>query len=225
MTDAVPSLSAKITLVRHGQSIANAGGIATNHHSNPLTELGHSQARAFAEIFSGSPTLFLRSSYLRAQQTSVPLLQKLSTVPVEEWDIHEFSYLEPTEEATDEQLRPRILEYWGRSDPAYIDGPSVESFTAFLDRVRNAAKRLAQTPPDEHVVVFTHGFWMQAFRLILLFPDATDAELMLHFRRFHFAHFINNTEALEFEVRQGKIYMLGQEHLSGFLLEGEPASV
>jgi probable phosphoglycerate mutase len=225
MTDASPSLSAKITLVRHGQSIANAGGIATNHHTNPLTELGHSQARAFAEIFSGSPTLFLRSRYLRAQQTSEPLLQKLSTVPVEDWDVHEFSYLEPTEEATDEQLKPRILEYWGRSDPDYLDGPSVESFSAFLDRVRDAAQRLAQTPPGEHVVVFTHGFWMQAFRLLLLFPDATDAELMQHFRRFHFAHFVNNTEALEFEVRQGQIHMLGQQHLNGFVLEGEPSPV
>lgn len=224
MTDA-SSLSAKITLVRHGQSIANAGGKSTDHTTNPLTELGHAQARSFAEAFTGSPTRFLRSSYLRAQQTSNPLLQKLSTVPVEEWDVHEFTYLEPTEEATDEQLMPRITEYWQRSDPSHIDGPSVESFSFFLDRVRNATQRLSQLPPGEHVVIFTHGFWMQAFRLLLLFPDATDAELMPHFRRFHFAHFIDNTEALEFEVRDGRIHMLQQQHLRNFSLEGEPSHV
>jgi probable phosphoglycerate mutase len=221
-TNSTSSSGAKIILVRHGQSVANAGGRSSDHTTNPLTELGHTQARSFAEAFSGSPTRFICSSYLRARQTSEPLLQKLCEVPVENWPIHEFTYLEPTHATTDEQLMPRITEYWGRNDPAHIDGPTVESFSSFLDRVRDALMRLAQTPPGEHIVIFTHGFWMQAFRLLLLFPNATDAELMANFRRFHFNHFIDNTEALEFEVRNGQIHMLGQQHLNDFSLEGEP---
>ncbi|MEO6911626.1 MAG: histidine phosphatase family protein [Edaphobacter sp.] len=214
-------LCAKIVLVRHGQSVANAGGVSTDQLTNPLTELGHAQARAFAEAFSGSPTRFIRSTYIRARQTSEPLLQKLPMVPVEEWPIHEFTYLEPTVYQTDDQQMPRILEYWGRNDPAYIDGPSVESFSHFMGRVRDTSKRLAQAAPGEHIVVFTHGFWMQAFRLLLLFPGATDAELMPNFRRFHFAHFLSNTEALEFDALNGEICMLGQHHLSDFSLEEE----
>lgn len=225
MTDAPSSLSAKIILVRHGQSVANAGGLTSHQLNNPLTELGHEQARSFAEAFSGSPTRFICSHYLRARQTSEPLLQKLSAVPVEDWPVYEFTYLEPTHEATDEQLMPRITEYWGRCDPAHINGPGVESFSNFLDRIRDAAKRLAQTPPGDYIVIFTHGFWMQAFRLLLLFPNATDTELMANFRRFHFNNFIDNTETLEFEVRNGQIHMLEQQHLNDFSLEGEPSHV
>ena len=62
---------------------------------------------------------------------------------------------------------------------------------------------------------------MQAFRLVLLFPDATDAELMSNFRRFHFVNLIQNVDSLEFEVRDGKIRLIGQPHLTGFTLQGE----
>jgi broad specificity phosphatase PhoE len=225
MTDSTSAPNAKITLVRHGQSLANAGGVCADHTTNPLTGLGQSQARAFAEAFCGSPTRFICSHYLRARQTSEPLLQKLSSIPVEEWPVHELTYLEPRCPTTDEELMPRAAEYWKRNDSAHIDGPSVESFSSFLERVRAVVRRLAQTPPGEHIVIFTHGFWMQAFRLLLLFPKATDAELMRNFRRFHFDHFIDNTEALEFEVRNGEIHMLGQQHLNKFSLEGEPTHV
>lgn len=225
LTNSAPVPSTKIILVRHGQSLANAGGKSTDHTTNPLTELGHTQARAFAEAFTGLPTRFICSSYLRARQTSEPLLEKLCDVPVEHWPIHEFTYLKQIQAASDEELKPRIAEYWGRNDPAHIDGQGLESFSLFLDRVRDAAKRLATMPPGEHIVIFTHGFWIQAFRLLLLFPNATDAELMANFRRFHFNHFIDNTEALEFELRNGQIHMLGQQHLNDFSLEGEPTHV
>ena len=221
-TNMATASGAKIILVRHGQSLANAGGMCGDHTTNPLTELGREQARAFAESFRGSPTRFIRSHYLRARQTAEPLLAKFPAVPVEDWPVHEFSYLALTCPVTDELLMPRAMVFWQRADPAHIDGSDVESFTAFLTRVRGAANRLAAMPAGEHIVVFTHGFWMQAFRMHLLFPQATDAELMRSFRRFHNGHFIANTEALEFEARNGRIHMLGQEHLTNFSLEGEP---
>ena len=46
---------------------------------------------------------------------------------------------------------------------------------------------------------------MQAFRLIVLFPHATDAELMQNFLQFHLDNFIKNVDLLEFEIRDGKI--------------------
>lgn len=222
----VPASGAKIILVRHGQSLANAGGLCDGDHStNPLTDLGREQARAFAEEFSGLPTRFIRSQYLRARQTSEPLLARLSDVPVEEWPVHELSYLAINCPTTDEGLMPRAKVFWQRGDPAHIDGPGVESFSEFLARVRSVIGKLAKMPAGEHIVVFTHGFWMQAFRLLLLFPQATDAEIMRSFRRFHNSHFIANTEALEFEVRDGRIHMIGQQHLTDFSLEGDPAHV
>jgi 2,3-bisphosphoglycerate-dependent phosphoglycerate mutase len=213
----------RILLVRHGQSLANAGGIPPDHITNPLTELGHAQARAFAEGVSCTPTLFLHSPFLRAHQTAEPMLQQFPDVPVEEWPIHEFTYLEPARHngTNEEQQMPHILKYWESPDPAYIDGPGAESFTQFLDRTREAIHRLAEMAPGGCVVVFTHGFWMQAFRLLLLFPNATDAKLMQDFRRFHFHPFIEPTDSLEFVVREGKIELVGQPHLNGFALSGE----
>jgi 2,3-bisphosphoglycerate-dependent phosphoglycerate mutase len=223
MTDSDTPLTTKILLVRHGQSVANAGGAPPDHTTNPLTELGHAQAKAFAEGFSCTPTLFLHSPFTRARQTAEPLLQRFPDVPVEEWPIHEFTYLEPARHngTNEEQQMPYISKYWERPDPAYIAGPGAESFTQFLDRAREAIQRLIRMAPGGCVVVFTHGFVMQAFRLLLLFPHATDAELMANFRRFHFDHFIENTDSLEFEVRGSKIELVGQPHLTGFILPGE----
>ena len=223
MTDSPSTKTTRILLVRHGQSVANAGGAAPDHITNPLTELGHAQAKAFAEGFDCTPTLFLHSPFLRTRQTAEPLLQRFPDVPVEEWPIHEFTYLEPTRHngTNEAQQMPHILKYWERPDPTYLDGPGAETFTQFLDRARSAILRFAQMAHGGCVVVFTHGFMMQAIRLLLLFPDATDAELMANFRRFYESHFITNTEALEFEVRGSKIELVGQLYLNAFTLLGE----
>jgi probable phosphoglycerate mutase len=72
------------------------------------------------------------------------------------------------------------------------------------------------------IVVFTHGFFMQAIRILLLFPYATDQQLMSNFRRFHFVNFIQNLEAIELEAINGQLRMVGQQHLTAFTLQGEP---
>jgi probable phosphoglycerate mutase len=75
--------------------------------------------------------------------------------------------------------------------------------------------------PGGCIVLFTHGYFMQAFRLVLLFPNATDAELMANFQRFHLVNLIQNADSLEFEVCDGKIRFIGQPRLMGFTLQGE----
>jgi probable phosphoglycerate mutase len=220
MTDSTTQQTTRIILVRHGQSVANAGGIPPDHITNPLTELGHAQAKAFAESFNCSPTLFLVSPFLRARQTAEPLLERFPDVPVEEWPIHEFTYLEPSRHngTNEEQQMPHILEYWERGDPSYVAGPGAESFTMFLDRAREAIRRFVRLPAGGCVVVFTHGLLMQAFRLVTLFPHATDAELMANFRRFHFDNFLENTETIELEAVDGQIRLVGQPQLASFKL-------
>jgi len=222
MTEPASPASTRIILVRHGQSVTNAGGRATDQVSNPLTELGRAQSRDFAERLDCKPTLFVTSSFLRAQQTSEPLRERFPDVPVEEWPIHEFSFLNSAlHRGTSEADRePHVIAYWRREDPAYMDGPEAESFSLFLDRAREAIRRLASSNPGGCVVVFTHGFFMQAIRLVLLFPDATDAELMANFRRFHLLNLIQNIGSLEFEVRDGKIQLIKPLHQRDFTLQG-----
>jgi probable phosphoglycerate mutase len=214
-----------VLLVRHGQSLANAGGKTADHDTNPLTELGRMQARNFAERLDCKPTLFVVSPFLRAQQTAEPLRQRFPEVPVEQWPIQEFTFLEPARHrnSTEDDRQPHILTYWEHQDPAFVDGPGAESFVQFLDRARLAIRRLVTMKPSGCIVIFTHGFFMQAFRLVVRFPTATDAELMANFRRFHLDSFIENTDSLEFEVNDGKIQVIGQPGLTGFTLQGEPS--
>jgi broad specificity phosphatase PhoE len=222
MTKPASPASTRIILVRHGQSVTNAGGRAADQVSNPLTELGRAQSREFAERLDCKPTLLVTSSFLRAQQTAEPLRERYPEVPVEEWSIHEFSFLNPVlHKGTSEADREtHVIAYWQREDPAYLAGPEAESFTLFLDRAREAIRRFIRSNPGGCVVVFTHGFFMQAFRLVLLFPNATDAELMADFRRFHFANLIQNIDSLEFEVHDGKIQLIGPPHQTDFTLQG-----
>lgn len=215
---------ARIILVRHGQSVANTGSATESHITNPLTELGWAQARNFADGFNCSPTRFVLSSFLRARQTAAPLLQRFPFVPIEDWPIQEFTYLEPTRHdgTTEDERLPHVLRYWERCDPAYQDGPNAESFSHFFDRTRNAIHRLSATHPGDCIVLFTHGLWMQAFRLCLLFPNTTDKELMANFRSFHFVNLIRNLDQLEFTALDGQILPAGQRQLSvtSFTLQG-----
>jgi hypothetical protein len=62
---------------------------------------------------------------------------------------------------------------------------------------------------------------MQAFRLVVRFPHATDAEMMANFLPFHLVNFIENTDSLEFAIQDGKIRIIEQPRLTGFTLQGE----
>jgi probable phosphoglycerate mutase len=223
LTEPASPAVTRVKLVRHGQSLTNAGGKAADHISNPLTDLGHQEARGFAERLPCNPTLFVVSPFLRAQQTAEPLRQRFPNVSVEEWPIQEFTFLDPSRHrnTSEEDRHPHVLAYWQRRDHAFIDGPGAESFTQFFDRAREAIRRLMSADPGGCVVLFTHGYFMQAFRLVLLFPNATDAELMANFQRFHFVNLIQNADSLEFEVRDGRIRFIGQPRLTGFTLQGE----
>jgi probable phosphoglycerate mutase len=223
VTESASQATTKVILVRHGQSVANSGGKTADHDTNALTELGHQQSRDFGEQLSCKPTLFVVSPFLRAQQTAEPLRQRYPDVPVEEWPVQEFTFLDPAQhkDTSEDDRQPYVAAYWQRRDTAFIDGYGAESFTQFFDRARETIRRLVSKNPGGCIVIFTHGYFMQAFRLAVRFPDATDAELMANFLRFHLVNFIQNTDSLEFEVHNGKIQVIGQPRLSGFTLQGE----
>jgi 2,3-bisphosphoglycerate-dependent phosphoglycerate mutase len=223
VTEPASPVVTRILLVRHGQSLANSGGKTMDPDTNPLTDLGRAQAKDFAERLDCWPTLIVTSPFLRAQQTAELLRRRFPEVPVEEWPIQEFTFLEPSQyrNTSEADREPYIFDYWQLRDYAYVDGPGAESFSMFLDRARETVRRLVDRAINGCVVLFTHGYFMQAFRMVLLFPNATDAELMANFRRFHFVNLIQNVDSLEFEVRNGKIQLIGQSYLKSFALQGE----
>lgn len=225
MNSASPATSTA-WLVRHGQSLANAGGATRDFKAIPLTDLGKQQAQLFAERFleqfGAPPTLIVHSPYLRAQATAEPTMARFPNVPVETWPIQELTYLNPVsaDNLTERERAPFFARYWERDDPDYHDGVGVDSFTDFLNRVRDMLRRLSELPPGARVVLFTHGYVMQAVRLQILFPDLTDREMMSRSRILNDSVPIQNTEILELKIDGGKVTALAQEHITPLTLEG-----
>lgn len=226
MSSATQPAAATAWLVRHGQSLANAGGVTRDFHAIPLTELGKQQAKLFAELFvdrfGQPPTLIVHSPYLRAKATAEPTIARFPEVPVETWPIQEFTYLNPStaDELTERERAPLYQQYWERNDPGYRDGGGAESFTDFLNRVRDMLRWLAAVPCSARVVLFTHGYVMQAVRLLILFPGLTDWQMMSRIRMLNDAEPIQNTAIIELKIADGKVNALAQEHITPLTLEG-----
>ena len=212
-------------LIRHGESVANAGLPVSDFAQIPLTELGEQQAEIFAarfrELSTEPPTRIVHSPYLRAGQTAEPLCRRFPEVPVEIWPVYEFTYLDPIATAglTDFQRSPHYTQYWERDDPVFREKNGAESFTDFMDRVRGMLQRLEQLRAGERVPIFCHGYFMQAVRLVLLFPERPDKSMMAESRMLNDNEPIANTEFLEVRVAKGKARLVGQDHITPLTLE------
>lgn len=159
--------AANITLIRHGESAANAGLVTDDPASIPLTPQGEEQARLAAGNID-LPHLIVSSPFVRAMATAQALLDRYPDVRFEEWPIQELTYLDPARCAgtTVADRREWVREYWGRSDPHYVDGPGAESFAQFLQRVLVFLQRLKGLPAGQRVAVFGHGQFFNAARWI-----------------------------------------------------------
>lgn len=182
------------TFIRHGESTGNAGFATHDLSQIELTEKGRQQAEDLAQSWMERPTLIVTSPYLRARRTAQPTIDRFPGVPVEQWPIHEFTYLEPSRwNGTSRNSRLLAIEaYWQAADPEYQDGPGAESFSHLLRRAEDALKRLANVSDSSHVFFFTHGQFMQAVRLTLCFPELTDRAKMTRFLALDREHPIGN---------------------------------
>jgi len=105
--------------VRHGESTGNAGSPCHDLAKLELTKKGREQARQIADEWADAPALIVISPYLRTHQTAQPTRDRFPAVPVQQWPIEEFTYLEPSRwngTARSERL-PYIEDYWKNADP------------------------------------------------------------------------------------------------------------
>jgi alpha-ribazole phosphatase len=181
----LPNLTLKtITFVRHGQSLANAGGITMAHDAIPLTELGRRQAKLLAENLELRPSEIWVSAYDRTGETAQPFCEKVGMRPRVHPDIHEFSTIDPDLLAgmNGEQRRPIADAYWRLADPSKRMGVHAETFEEFDARVGEFVARLDDLP--NHALLFGHGMWFGLVTWKLLGFSAVDSLGMKAFRRF-----------------------------------------
>ena len=82
-----------VRFIRHGESVANAGGVTAEPSGIPLTELGREQALAIARGLSNPPDLIITSPYTRARDSAAPTAARFPDVPLEVWPVQEFASL------------------------------------------------------------------------------------------------------------------------------------
>jgi broad specificity phosphatase PhoE len=166
----------EIWFIRHGESIGNAGHPTPGVVENPLSERGHIQAEAIADRISCKPQLIVVSPYLRTRQTAHPTIQRYPDVPVETWQVQEYTILAAARYVgtTEAERMP-----WGeaireRNDPDHFDGEGADSFRGLLARLATL-KTQCETLPHAYTLIFSHGRFIRMLLWYLLqgAPQAT----------------------------------------------------
>jgi probable phosphoglycerate mutase len=176
---------AKVWIIRHGESIANAGAATPDPASIPLSWDGDQQSLRFAWSLHVEPDLIVMSPYIRTQETAQPTIQRYPEAKQEIWPIQEITFLSPVKynNTTAAQRWPHVVDFWNKNDPDHIDGPGAESFNMMIDRVRDMVDRLKKAP-EENIFVFCHERIIQGLMVLTAHPDLQPAEMMKTYRAF-----------------------------------------
>ena len=141
MSEGASQAATKVILVRHGQSMANAGAKTADHFTNPLTDLGHIQAVDFAEqVDCNQHSLSFRHSVSttngRTTAAEIPRCSGRNSPFI----VHFSRALAPQRHKRRGSTAARVGLLGGKTIRS--SGPGAESFTQFLDRAREAIHRL-----------------------------------------------------------------------------------
>jgi len=200
-----------VQIVRHAQSISNAG-LPTEHPASiPLTEKGHEQARLTSLAFQTAPDLIVISAYQRTQTTALPLKERFPLAPQTEWPVHEFTYMNPINwnGTTGEERTPSARAFWERNDPHYRDGGGAESFADLMERAAQVRQLILQQKGGE-IVLFSHGLFTRAFwwRMTML-QEPINAESMRRCNQFVRGVSFPNCAILKFRFENDQIWASG----------------
>ena len=212
----------EIWLIRHGESESNAGLPTSDTAKIALTPRGFAQAECVVAAFTRPPALIVTSPYLRAIQSAKPVIERFPQARLEEWPVHEYTYLSLASRhgSTLHQRRPLIDAYWERCDPQYVDGDGAESFAALVARAKQALERIKDLD-DDFVAIFSHGLFIRILLWVqLACPVEIDAHAMRRFRSFIFGFSAPNSSILKLYVNGERELFFGNfstAHLPEFL--------
>ena len=151
----------QITLVRHGQSMANTGAPSVAHHAIALSEAGRQQAQALVPLLPSHPQRVLVSPYDRTQATAQPYCAHWGVQAEPVHLLHEFDAIAFALIAgmVGAQRSEVAAQYWQQADPHMRTGDEVETFHEFALRVEQFRQQWLPQLPDR-TVVFGHGIWI-----------------------------------------------------------------
>ncbi len=208
-----------VWLIRHAESVSNANMRTEHPAQSGLTILGERQAEALVGAFTIKPDLLVVSPFVRARQTAVPTITHFDPIAVEEWPVHEFTYLAPQRYAgtTGADRAPFARDYWQRNDPDFKDGEEGDSFAELLERVWTVVARL-QHSQASFLAVFSHGLFLRALLwAVLTHTTRATPESMQRYGHFLQAVWMPNTAVCkaEFGPQGARFSDFNTAHLSG----------
>jgi alpha-ribazole phosphatase len=177
-------LEKTIYFIRHGESVANAGGITMENKKIPLSSKGLVQAQSVVENFKIMPSQILVSEYLRTHQTAKPFCCRNNSEYQVCTELNEFSIIshELIEGMTGTQRRPIADAFWSEGDVNKRMGIEADTFNEFSERVNGFIAGMSQL--SNGTVLFGHGIWFGMLLWKLMGFAANDQQSMIGFRRF-----------------------------------------
>lgn len=139
---------ALITLLRHGQTAANARGLLQGRVDNPLDDLGRAQARAAADLLAPVDRV-ISSPLARAHQTAdafhrrVEVDERWVELDYGDWDGRPMR-----------DVPPEVWNRW-RTD-LDVRPPGGETLVELGHRVRQALEELARGDLPAHTLIVSH---------------------------------------------------------------------
>lgn len=204
-----------VWFIRHGESVSNANEVTRSPGASELTSRGQRQAECVVPAFLRRPDLVIVSPYVRTWQTAVPTIEYFKPVPVEEWPVHEFTYLHPERyNGTRGSDRANFARaYWERCDPYEKEMDEGESFAELVERVDDMIARLREQR-EQFITMFSHGLFIRAF-MWSQFVGAVEPtrEYMLRFRHFILSFQLPNTAIVKASIPEaGSVQLEGVYH-------------
>jgi probable phosphoglycerate mutase len=163
-------MSGRLVLVRHGQSHANTERrIDTRPPGAALTDLGRSQARAFARELPHPPAMIAHSVAVRAAQTAAEIGAELGVDAQQFHGIHEVQVGELENRNDDDAIAlfESVYQRWHEGD-LDVSMPGGETGNEVLDRYVPVLTQLRMRYLDDDawqgdIIVVSHG---AAIRLV-----------------------------------------------------------
>lgn len=149
-------MSARVLLVRHGQSTWNAEGRWQGWADAPLSAIGEEQARAAAKHLPEIEAV-VSSDLLRARRTAELLCEGRNLSPVQvyrglrERGVGEF------EGMTNPEIAERFPHLIGQDGSRPLDIPGAEPIPSVISRVIATLSRVAKAHQGEAVLAVSHG--------------------------------------------------------------------
>ncbi len=158
-------MTARLLLLRHGETDSNVEGRSQGRRDVPLNARGRRQAEAVVETLrEHAPVAAYSSPSARARATVAPAAAALGLEVVVEERLAELDQGE-LDGLTMQELRGRhseFLEQWRGEDVAEARMPGGESMAEAQRRMVAAAESIAESHPDDSVILVSHNLALGA---------------------------------------------------------------